>query len=151
MTITAQELGEVLKKMVDAKQRQADPYRPYIQFLIGLIAFSLAVITAVFAALPRPGAYVSAPGLKMLGGVLIWISLTAVVATLAALSIQAAKSWHLRKLSGGTQKLWHFVLACLVPVATGFVAVMYCIRGGSAYLSGSTRLPDFFEAFLSAF
>jgi hypothetical protein len=150
MAITAEELGRVLQDMHDAKLENIDPFRPYIQFLVGLLGFCAVVIAAVFAALPEEPAKLVEPAPGMLGGVLIWMTLTAVIASFFGLIIQVIKSRYMKAKSEkrATPKVseWRLFLMCLAPVVTGFVAVSYCVRGGAAMVAASTQLPGFWAA-----
>ncbi|MGH7050497.1 MAG: hypothetical protein ACREE5_07615, partial [Acetobacteraceae bacterium] len=72
-------------------ERRHDPFRPLLQFLGGLIAFCLGIVVGVFAALPKEGQKLLPISEATLGGVLTFISISALVATLAAFGTGVAR------------------------------------------------------------
>lgn len=123
-----------------------DPYRTTIHFLAGLIAFCLAVIVGIFNAFPDPLVDASHVVYRMFGGVLAWISITALVATFSALITQVLKRAHRKKPSAEGPPWWGLALLMGVPAGLGAMAVAYCVRGGAAILSGDTDLVGMVEA-----
>ena len=63
-----------------------------MHFLVGLIGFCLALMVAIFSTLHNFPAGSCNPAYRMLGGVLVWISITALVATMCAVIAQLC--WH---------------------------------------------------------
>jgi hypothetical protein len=172
MSLTVTELRDELEA---ARRRRIDPYRTHLQFLIGLIGFCLAVIVGVLAALPKSegssfnltigGGGASAAGAAAagvsgaaLGGVLAWIALAALVATLSAFIVQVARglrALHERNVTPPpvvdgriVAALW--VVAAL-PILPGAVAVAYCVRVGAALLSGAGAVQNLSSAFRALF
>lgn len=133
------------QQAIDRKPR--DPYRTTIYFLAGLIAFCLAVITGVFNAFPDPPVNTSDVVTRMLGGVLAWISITALVATGSMAFAQWFKNGY-SKRDGAKEpsnaRLW---LLMGIPTLFGAIAVAYCVRGGMALLNGDAELIGLLDAF----
>lgn len=149
MSITGADLANAIDQLSQARLRRHDPYRPYIQFLVGLVGFSVVTIAAALATLPQKTAPMAPALAGMVGGVIAWMALTALVASAMALIIQAMKSWHIYRVGQGVARepwLWLSVLLCVVAILPGAMAVMYCVRGGVALLTGAPALPTFFEA-----
>ena len=158
MTLNLDDVKKATREaLAEDRQGRLDPFRPYLQFLIGLITFALAILVGVFAALPKEKEALATPFGAVLGGVLAWMSLAALVATLSAAIVQATKYWHSRANKRGivpaftARKGGWLWLAALAPVVPGFVAVLYCLRAGAAMLNGATSLQDSWAAFLSLF
>lgn len=132
------------QQAIDQKPR--DPYRTTIYFLAGLIAFCLAVITGVFNAFPDPPVNPGDVVTRMLGGVLAWISITALVATGSMVFAQLFKNSY-SKRPGAKEpndvRLW---LLMGIPTLFGAVAVAYCVRGGMALLHGDAELIGLLDA-----
>jgi len=173
MSLTIVELRTELEA---ARRRRIDPYRPHLQFIAGLLGFCLAVIVGVLAALPKSegssfnvtigGGGASAAGAASglnaaaLGGVLAWISIAALAATVVALIVQISRGVRgkrerahagadpLAVSDGAVLALWLF---CVVPIVPGAVAVAYCIRVGAALLNGGGALQGFGAAFRALF
>jgi hypothetical protein len=144
-------LPDVVKgALKDAKQAEFDPYRTTIFFLAGLIAFCLAVIGGIFNAFPDPPVDTSGVVYRMFGGVLAWISITALVATVSALIAQLRKYRYGVKQKRGDNPTdpWKLELALLmgVPTLFGAIAVAYCVRGGAAILNGDAELIGMLKA-----
>lgn len=144
-------LPEVVKAAVLGTQQAADPkkrdpYRTTIYFLAGLIAFCLAVITGIFNAFPAPPVDTGEVVYRMLGGVLAWISITALVATVCMAVVQILKYMH--RKDDSTQDPATATLALLmgIPTVFGAIAVIYCVRGGVAVLHGDTELIGLLDA-----
>ena len=158
MAFDLDEVKRVTREALTEDRRdRLDPFRPYLQFLIGLITFALAILVGVFAALPKEKETLAAPFAAMLGGVLAWMALAALVATVVAAIVQATKYWHARPNKRGVvpeftarKGGWLWVIVVL-PIVPGFVAVLYCLRAGAAMLNGATTLEGAWAAFLSLF
>ncbi|MGH7077919.1 MAG: hypothetical protein ACREFU_07440 [Acetobacteraceae bacterium] len=114
-------------------ERRHDPFRPLLQFLVGLITFCLGILVGVFAALPKEGQKLIPISEAMLGGVLTFISISALAATRAAYRTAIARM--ARAESGFVKGLLWFI--GFVAVAFGAVAVAYCVRGGLQLLGSS--------------
>lgn len=144
MAISLEQIRKELAEELDERERQAEckrnPYKNYLLFLAGLITFSLGVIAAVFTALPDESTPLQPPGFAVLGGVLTWISITALLASAMALVLQTMAS--VRRDTKSTAAVCHSVptVICALPVITGLMAVAYCVRGGAAMLNGKTHL-----------
>lgn len=130
----------------EARQAEFDPYRTTIHFLAGLIAFCLAIIAGIFNALPDAPVDTGHVVYRMLGGVLAWISVTALVATFSALITQILKRAHRKTPSAEGPPWWGLALLMGVPAGLGAMAVAYCVRGGAAILNGDTELVGMVEA-----
>jgi hypothetical protein len=126
----------------DATEEKArDPYRATLHFLAGLIAFSLAVIVGVFNALPDPPVDTTHAVHRMLGGVLGWMAITALIAAVAALVTQLLKTIYRTGVPW-----WVLLLLMAAPAVTGAAAVSYCIRGGAAMVNANAELSDLGDA-----
>ena len=111
---------------------QSKAYNPLLLFLAGLLTFCLGVIVAVFSALDKVG---TAHG-PLLGPVLVWAAITALVGTCAAGALQYARS------QTGTTGVPSKNLLCgavFVPVLFGVGLTVACIRLGVA-ISGKGGL-----------
>jgi len=154
MSLTADDLRSELER---ARRRRVDPFRPHLQFLVGLATFSLGILIGVFAALPKDSAKLTANAAAMLGGVLAWMSVAALTAALAALFVQIVKgvfNWRDRGKEASTIPACSVVLLWIVsvlPIVPGAVAVSYCLRAGAAMLNASPSLQGFFGAVQSLF
>lgn len=130
--------GAVLGTQAAAERRAHDPYRTTIHFLAGLIAFCLAVIVGVFSALPDPPVSPAPLVHRLLGGVLAWIAVAALVATACAAVAQYRKHLYRARQdstpSPETPRKWPLTLM-LLPVAPGAMAVAYCVGSGLAMLN----------------
>lgn len=127
-------LAEIVQQAIeDADRKRYDPYRTTIHFLIALIAFCLSVIVGIFNALPDPPVSTYTLTYRMLGGVLAWIAMTALVATFCAAFAQLRKS-HTHEHE---KKPWKGERAILmvVPALFGGMAVIYCVGVGLAMLN----------------
>lgn len=127
-------------------QKRNDPYRTTIYFLAGLIAFCLAVITGIFSAFPDPPIDTGDVVYRMLGGVLAWISITALAATVCMAFAQTLKFKHRKDATPQDPDGTMLALLMGVPTILGGIAVIYCIRGGMAILHGNTELIGLPEA-----
>jgi hypothetical protein len=144
-------LPEVVSAAVKATLRgkakaDEDPYRTTFHFLGGLLAFCLAVIVGIFNALPDPPLDPADGVIRMFGGVLAWIAITALVATACAAIAQALKYAHLQK-GTAAPGVWLPALLMAAPAVFGAVAVAYCVRGGAALLNGDSGLIGLADAF----
>jgi len=142
--------GAVLGAQQATDQKAHDPYRTTIHFLAGLIAFCLAVIVGIFNAFPDPPIDTGSVVYRMFGGVLAWISITALVATVSALIAQIRKYRYRVKQKRGDNPAdpWKLELALLmgIPTLFGAIAVAYCVRGGAAILNGDAELISMLKA-----
>lgn len=105
--------------------KKLDPYRPALQFLTGLLAFCLALIVALFAALGADkGHAINA----LVSQVLMAMAITAVVGTVAIGLMQLAKTLSPDKLNwlGGFS-----AVVALVAVVCGGRAVVQLITGAT--------------------
>jgi hypothetical protein len=86
----------------------------------------------------------------MFGGVLAWISITALVATVSALIAQLRKYLYRVKQRRGESptdpRKQELALLMGVPTLFGAIAVAYCVRAGAAILNGDTELIGMVEA-----
>ena len=102
MALEAQEFARALRNdEVQSALQQAvkgisDPWRNVRHFLAGLVTFCAAVIVGIFNALPDAMSGQSDPVIKMLGGVLAWLAIAALVATACGICAQLG-SWKCRK------------------------------------------------------
>lgn len=134
-----------------AKQADYDPYRTTIHFLVGLIGFCLTLIVGIFTALHDFPVGSCSPAYRMLGGVLAWISITALIAAACAGYVQIRKGLYQIKqnrLDGNSLKALKFELITLVglPVVFGAFAVYFCIVGGAAILNHDIELGGLLDA-----
>lgn len=104
---------------------QSKAYNPPLLFLAGLLTFCLGVIAAVFSAIDKVGA---AHG-PLLGPVLAWAAVTALVGTFAVGTLQYARSQ-----TGTTNKPSRELLfaAIFIPVLFGVGLTAACLRLGIA-------------------
>jgi hypothetical protein len=127
-------------------QRKINPYWPFLQFHVLLIAFCTAIIVGVFNALPKGNAPLLSPGQETLGAVLMWISITAVLATFTALCLQCLRNRYAMAVREGIPNPTEYrkcaIALCVIPALTGLIAVLYCVRGGAAMLAGAVALLD---------
>lgn len=128
-------LDAVKQAVLGANQANYDPYRTTIHFLAGLVAFCLAVIVGIFNALPHPPVCTYTLTYRMLGGVLAWMAITALVATFCAAFAQLRKS-HLREHPNPPWKGERATLM-IVPALFGGMAVIYCVGAGLAILNNN--------------
>src|SRR6185437_3413098 len=136
---TKAEIEAAVASALAAGPRRRDPFRPYLQFLTGLIGFSALTIVGLAAALTSKDAGISVnPAVKSFGGVFAWMAITALVATVAALVMEA---W--RSLAGDPPTLnKHGArLLCVLPALSGLWAVLFCVRGGTIILNAGV-LPS---------
>lgn len=135
-------LEAVKKAVLGANQANYDPYRTTIHFLIALIAFCLSVIVGIFNALPDPPVCTYTLTYRMLGGVLAWISITALIATFCAGFAQLRKSYlreHPKKSDGTDSTPWKGERAALmlIPALFGTMTVIYCVGVGLSILNNN--------------
>ncbi len=131
--------GIVQKAIQDANQKSYDPYRTTIHFLIALIAFCLSVIVGIFNALPAPPVRTYTLTYHMLGGVLAWISITALVASMCAAAAQYFKHLYrvgqLQGVTGLAVPRERLIVLMGLPIVPGAFAVIYCVGAGLAILN----------------
>lgn len=118
-----------------------DPYRTTFVFLKGLIAFCLALIVGIVNALPDNAATFFSLTYRMLGGVLAWMAITALIATLCAAVAQGYKHYYFdAKQNNETPKPVtkpRLVLLMGLPILTGLMAVGFCVAAGIAMLNNN--------------
>jgi hypothetical protein len=124
---TLKETGAALilpvERAAPAEAKKLDPYRPALQFLAGLLAFCLALIVALFAALGADkGHAINA----LVSWVLAGISITAVAGTMASGLLQWAKSSSPDKMGRGSIA---GVILAVVTVLCGAATVYVCADG----------------------
>jgi hypothetical protein len=165
MTVTKEEIEEVvtsfedhetlrkkLRGMMGADDR--DPYRPALQFFVGLLAFSLALLVALIGALPKSlssGDTGYAAVLQALGGTLAWTAILAFVAAACALVVQWLKLSRQRAMDQGKEAPERGALVrilLLVGLAVGLGDLYYGVVGGWAVMTqpGAAALPTLREA-----
>jgi hypothetical protein len=125
--------------------RAWDPYRTTIHFLAGLLAFSATVIVGVLNAFPDAPIDTYGVTYRLLGGVLAWQSITALVAALAAAWIQIRK-YQYRGESPKFPRPYERGAAMIIPALFGAMAAVYCVRAGSAMLNNDTELTGLASA-----
>jgi uncharacterized membrane protein len=125
-----------------------NPYRLIVHFLVGLIGFCLALMVAIFSTLHNFPAGSCNPAYRMLGGVLVWISIAALVATMCAVIAQLCRHHYRCSENGKNAELLKTKLFALMvlPVLLGAIAVGYCILGGAAILNQQAVLPGWWDA-----
>lgn len=132
--------GAVLGTQEAAERKAHDPYRTTLHFLAGLVAFCLAVIVGIVNALPDPPVATYPMSHRLLGGVLAWIALTALIATVCAIGAQYRKHCYraLQKNDPPPKVPTGWPLALmLLPVFPGAMAVVYCVGCGLAMLNNN--------------
>ncbi|MDP1533592.1 MAG: hypothetical protein Q8L92_08430 [Rubrivivax sp.] len=139
----------VERAVLGAKKADYDPYRTTIHFLAGLIAFCLALIAGIVNALPDPSASPYTLTYQKLGGVLAWISITALLATICSVAAQGCKHlYRAKQLETGTSppvsKMWLFTLMG-IPVLSGAMVVIFSVGAGLAILNNNVGLPGMKE------
>lgn len=110
--------------------RDSKAYQPPLLFLVGLLTFCLGVIAAIFGAVDKTAV---APG-PLLGPILAWTAITALVATIMAAALQIARCLGAKDAPPPPPLVYVAVLAPIVP---GVIMVIACIRLGSAIAGGS--------------
>lgn len=105
--------------------RDSKAYQPPLLFLVGLLTFSLGVIAAIFAAVDKTAV---APG-PLLGPILAWTAITALVATIAAAALQITRSLGAKDAPPPTALVYAAVLAPIIP---GVIVAIACVRLGAA-------------------
>ena len=145
MSITGTELAEVIKQLTQADLKKGDPFRPCLNFLIGHFTFTLAILAATLASLPKKGEEL-APGMAAaLGGVLAWMALSALIASFVTLIVQLLKTRYIRQnTAGAAPEPWTnlALILCVLPLLPGAVAVFFCLRVGVALLPKASLLPS---------
>ncbi|ODT16208.1 MAG: hypothetical protein ABS35_29080 [Kaistia sp. SCN 65-12] len=143
MSMTIETYVAAAEKLAEADQRKADPFRPFLIFLAGHLTFTTAILVAALASLPREGARLTPPMAAALGGVLAWMAVSAMAASLVALAVQALRKRFI--MSGRKPEADWSRLAgalCLLAVLPGVMAVFYCLRAGAALIGGTQALPS---------
>lgn len=127
-----------------------DPYRTAIFFIAGVLAFCLSVIVGIFAILPDYAKWKDAPFAHMVGGVLAWISIAALSATICGGILQIMKRNYFADIDAGetgvkpTNEAISFLM--VVPILPGAFAVSDCVRGGAVMLTNSSSFPSLLDA-----
>jgi hypothetical protein len=144
MSMSVDDYVQATKSLTDANQRKLDPYRPYLQFLVGHLTFTGVILVGALATLPKKGAELTVPMAAALGGVLAWMALSALSASLLALVAQVLRFVYIRNNRDQKYDRSRAVgIACVVlPIGLGMVAVVYCLRAGVALMSGALTLPS---------
>ncbi|SHE75336.1 hypothetical protein SAMN02745157_0858 [Kaistia soli DSM 19436] len=121
-----------------------DPFRPLIHFLVGHIAFALAILAAMFTSLPKKGSELVPPLDLMLGGILFWMSISALLGAVCALIAHLLKTGYFLQREEYRRPPSTLLVACLglLPIIPGIFAVAYAMRGGAAMLARLPTLPD---------
>lgn len=101
-----------------------------MMFLVGLLTFCVGVLAAVFNALSDGDQEKNLLAYRMLGGVLGWISLTALVAASELGLIQ----WVITCVNKDELRRKWYAIAIALPLIFGFFAVSYCVQYGYAIL-----------------
>lgn len=122
------------------KSRGLDPARPFLLAVAGMIASAVAILVAAFAGIANKDA--APPYRDLLVEVMMWMAAVIVLATVAALLLQALRVGWMRSHSGdapGSAGAWALSIAvcaivCAVPVYYGYAAVQATVRGGIAAL-----------------
>ncbi len=120
--------------------RDSKAYQPPLLFLVGLLTFCLGVIAAVFGAVDKTAA---APG-PLLGPVLAWTAITALVATLAAAALQITRCLGAKDAPPPPGLVYVAVLAPIIP---GVIVVIACIRLGTAIAGKAGFWPAIVNVF----
>lgn len=153
MSMTIDQYVQATKDLAEASQRKLDPYRPYLQFLVGHLTFTGLILVGALATLPKKGAELEPPMAAALGGVLAWMALSALAASLLALAAQVLRFVYIRNGRDPDYDWSKAVgIACVVfPIGLGMVAVVYCLRAGVALLRAAPALPSFLETLKGLF
>lgn len=109
-------------------------YNPPLLFLAGLLTFCLGVIAAVFSAIDK----VAAAHGSLLGPVLAWAAVTALVGTVSVGTLQYARSQTGPTLKPSKELLF---AAVFIPILFGIGLTMACLRLGIAISGGSGLWP----------
>ncbi|MBW8329804.1 MAG: hypothetical protein K0M48_11835 [Thiobacillus sp.] len=140
----------------DKGKTNSDPYRTTIHFLAGAITFCLTLMVGIVNALPAERLAFCSPTYMMLGGVLAWISVAALLATICMAIAQTGKTacWDKNSpdtLGGllGKLKAWlaapkgGLLLSLkLVPVFPAALAAGYLVLAGWAMRNNDAIPPD---------
>lgn len=152
MSISGADLAAAIEQLTRADLKKADPFRPCLNFLIGHFTFTLAILAATLASLPKKGEEL-APGMAAaLGGVLAWMALSALIASVVTLLVQLLKTRYIRQTQAGANpEPWTnlALILCVLPLLPGAVAVFFCIRVGVALLPKANLLPPIGDALRS--
>ncbi len=147
------------KKKEEDEKKKFDPFRNAILFLAGLLAFCLSIIVGIFGTMSdfeKSQDDVLAGWL--LGGVLAWISLAALAATVSMLILQVWKAVYFYRLNKGDHDWIGRVIQTLLmlgPLLLGAGAVYYYVRVGAVMMKVASitndKLPSFMTALCSLF
>ncbi len=165
MAVTNEEIDRVVASLEDHEKLRAklrglmgsedrDPYRPALQFFVGLLAFSLALLVALIGALPKSvpsGDTTNGAVVMALGGTLAWTAVLAFVAAACALIVQWLKLARQRATELGRQPRDGAALVrilLLVSLAASLGVVYYGVVGGYAVMTSpnAASLPPLSEA-----
>lgn len=145
---------EVRASLEAEARKREDPFRTALQFLAGQITFCLALIIGVIGVFPVDEKFAATPAFRMMGGVLAWIAVTAILAAICIGAVQAMKRNHRMTLAAGAApavRTGPLTAVMYAPVVVAIGAVVYCVRGGAAMLANSTDLPPFLGALAALF
>ncbi|MCX5579537.1 hypothetical protein [Kaistia terrae] len=150
MSLSLDEYIQASKRLEEAQQRRVDSYRPFLQFLIGHLTFTGIILVGALASLPKTGAELTRPMAAALGGVVAWMAISALAASLVALVVQGMRLVFLKR-GRKPQDEWTKTLyvLCLVPIIPGVIAVVYCVRAGAVLLGTTPVLPSICDALRS--
>lgn len=152
MSISGADLAAAIDQLSKADLRKSDPFRPCLNFLIGHFTFTLAILAASLASLPKKSEEL-APGVAAaIGGVLAWMAISALVASVVTLLVQFLKTRYIRQnILGLHPEPWTnlALVLCVLPILPGAVAVFFCLRVGTALLPKASLLPSLGEALRS--
>jgi hypothetical protein len=109
----------------ESAMRDSKAYNPPLLFLAGLLTFCLGVIAAVFGAVDKTG---SGHG-PLLGPVLAWAAITALVGTIAVAALQIARCLGDKDKPPPTGLVY---VAVVAPILPGVMIVIACVRLGAA-------------------
>lgn len=105
--------------------RDSKAYNPPLLFLVGLLTFCLGVIAAIFGAIDKIDGL---PG-KLLGSVLAWAAVTALVGTISVAVLQISRSLGQKD---DPPPPWLVYATILTPLPFGVVVAISCVRLGAA-------------------
>lgn len=143
MALEADELAAALKDALkDPELRNSlqglastptDPWRNVRHFLAGMVTFCAAIIVGVFNALPDTISAQHQLLTTMLGDVLAWIAITAVVATACGICAQLGSVEYRTAMDNNqpyqANRAW-LIAAMGLPMLTGAVAVFFTAEYG---------------------
>src|SRR5690606_6333229 len=117
---------------------------------IGHFTFTLAILAAALASLPKKDAELAPAMTAALGGVLSWMALSALIASVVTLIIQVLKTRFIKQRQAGKTVEPQTTIAlilCALPIIPGALAVLFCLRAGTILMKEVTSLPSVAQAF----